>query len=68
MRGLSRFPIPMALLKELSTLQGDRPCPLAEGPGSLQWDAPGPLSLVTPLQTFLSPVRPTRLQNNGFPA
>lgn len=59
--------IPVALMEKLSTLEGDRPFSLAEEPGSLQWDAQGPLSLVTPLQTFLSPARLASLQNNGFP-
>lgn len=59
--------IPMALVEKLSTQKVTRPRPLAEKPGSLQWDARGPLSLVTPLQTFLSPARLTSLQNNGFP-
>lgn len=60
--------IPVALMEELSTLEGDRPRPLAEEPGSLQRDAEGPLSPVTPLQTFLSAARLTSPQNNGFPA
>lgn len=55
--------VPLALL----TLEGDRPHPLAEEPGSLQWDAQGPLSPVTLLQTFLSLARLASLQNNGFP-
>lgn len=59
--------IPMALVEELSTQKVTRPRPLAEEPGSLQEDAQGPLSLVTPLQTFLSLTRLTSLQNNGFP-
>lgn len=55
--------VPLAFL----TLKGDRPHPLAEEPGSVQWDAQGPLSPVTLLQTFLSLARLASLQNNGFP-
>lgn len=35
---------PCTVPVSLSTLEGDRPHPLAEEPGSLLWDAQGPLS------------------------
>lgn len=58
---------PCTVPLSLSTLEGDRPHPLAKEPGSLQCGAQGPLSPVTLLQTFLSLARLASLQNNGFP-
>jgi hypothetical protein len=59
---------PCTVPMSLSTLEGDRPHPLAEEPGSLPWDAQGPFSPVTPLLTFLSLARlSSSLQNNRFP-